>query len=154
MDANKKCWDATQWILFSPLCGTPCGPGACVCVGGWGDPFPSSTTTLRGDETGCMFFRLDLGLKVLKRVNFREGKKVLGKNSSSVQGQTTLGKNTMEYLPRLAEQSEFIQASEGEASHSRGPPTLERVLNDLASWELLHTSGRKSNSTSVLLGEF
>ena len=104
-----------------------------ACVLGRGDPFPSSTTTLRGDETGCMFFRLDLGLKVLKRVNFREGKKVLGKNSSSVQGQTILEKNTMEYLPRLAEQSEFIQASESEASHSRGPPTLERVLNDLAS---------------------
>ena len=93
----------------------------CVCVGG-GDPFLSSTTTLRGDETGCTFFRLDLGLKVLKRVNFREGKKVLGKNSSSVQGQSTLENNTMEYLPRLAEQSEFIQASESgggsRASHT------------------------------------
>ena len=94
----------------------------CVCVWGGGDPFLSSTTTLRGDETGCTFFRLDLGLKVLKRVNFREGKKVLGKNSSSVQGQSTLENNTMEYLPRLAEQSEFIQASESgggsRASHT------------------------------------
>lgn len=35
-----------------------------------------------------------------------------------------------------------------------GPPTLESVLNDLASWELIQTSGRKSNSTDVLLWEF
>lgn len=61
-------------------------------------------------------------LESSEKGEFPVGKTVLGRNSSGIQGQTTLENSTIEYLPRLVEQSAFIQAGDSgggsRASHT------------------------------------
>lgn len=134
----EKCWDATQ---LNPVLSSA-GPhvGLELCVEGGVTPFPSSTTTLRGDETGCMFFRLDLGLKVLKRWISGRARESWGRILQAYKVKLLWGKTQWSICPRLAWNNQLFKPAVRPPTH-QWPPTLERVLNDLASWELLHTMG-------------